>query len=504
MNGDVAASAASGGPQEPSRRKIQYVPLAREVETYGGHDLRDVTTALHQPRALREVKEWGTVDIEAVTLSIRSRLPLELSYGLTVLSMLSTTRQAHNPRVDQGYPLKQTPELLDELLDLLEETAFADQGDLGAMGEPVVSNRKLLDNVFEAESWSFAPLKAKRQKGFTPSSAHIVISLSNILRNMTATDDNAAYIVQQGRTIPLLLRLCGVSKTGTGEWQPSSPALSLAEVIGIRKDVLYILNYVAENIELPRDVEDTTPAIKLTVSRIINLLSSYLVDATEAVSPLATVRVPGMSAAMAARPPTLADVAIETLNRFGQLDGNRNVLSKTLSETDLWSLMESLVHRLPVSDADFQLLRGEFWLLHVERLLMGIYTIAFIASPKFKARAKKDRQLSVTSILSRIITKLSAIPPENRAAFSVATRRCIETLKVFDDAKDSFETRESVTVQTLAFGMGYGEGADTASERGNGLFGWKRDWALNLLVQPDICSDETMFKELESLARVEV
>jgi hypothetical protein len=82
--------------QQPSRRKIKYVPLAREVETFGGQDLKFIEAEkanLPQQQPLRDINEWGNVDTEALTMSICSRLSTELLYALTTFMLLSTMQK---------------------------------------------------------------------------------------------------------------------------------------------------------------------------------------------------------------------------------------------------------------------------------------------------------------------------------------------------------------------------------------------------------------------------
>ncbi|KAH8835206.1 hypothetical protein DL96DRAFT_1702213 [Flagelloscypha sp. PMI_526] len=478
------ATAAASAVQQPSRHKITYVPLAREVETVGGHNLQEIALAHQQPRPLRSSDDWGTLEIDALTLSLRSRLSIELSYALTALSMLSTTRVSET----RGFPLQKAHDLFDELLDLLEETAFPDgvpssSPDLDA---PIASNKQLIDQVFEQESRPFASLAPKdppRERTLTAQPRHIIVTISNCIRNFATSEENA------------MLK--------TGNWRSATPVLSLADVIGLRKDALYVLSYTVEYIQLSPQGQPATEEMMQLVSEAINILASYIVDPDESLAPFATIHTPEKPQPTSLRPPPLTDLSLETFNRLAHLDSNRAVLAKLVSQDRLWTLLQSIVRRMPVIDVDFRLLRQTEWLVFTERLLLCMYTIAFIAPPSFKKKAKMDRHLGVAGTLSRMITMFSA-SPESRATCAVAMRRAIETMKVFDDALDSFDTSKSVTVPTLSFGMGYGEGSNANVEWGVGIYATKRDWALGLLMQQDIFQDVDVFKELESLARVQV
>ena len=58
-------------------------------------------------------------------MSLRSRLPAEVSFSLATLSLLSTMR-GNTPQ--SGFPLNYADDLLEELLDYIEELAFDEDG----------------------------------------------------------------------------------------------------------------------------------------------------------------------------------------------------------------------------------------------------------------------------------------------------------------------------------------------------------------------------------------
>ena len=63
------------------RRQVEYIPLAREVDTYGGRDVHAIDaewTNQMSRRLLRDIHEWGIVDTEHLSMSLRSRLAIEL------------------------------------------------------------------------------------------------------------------------------------------------------------------------------------------------------------------------------------------------------------------------------------------------------------------------------------------------------------------------------------------------------------------------------------------
>ncbi|TFK30589.1 hypothetical protein FA15DRAFT_607990 [Coprinopsis marcescibilis] len=504
----AAASTPPRPRQQPSRRKIEYVPLAREVDTYGGRDLRIIETELNhgsQRRPLRELNDWGTVDIECLTMSIRSRLGPELSYALTTFALLSTMR-GQTP--GSGFPIFQCVDLLEEALDLVEDTAFEGPETTTATNDTsgIVTNHQLVTLILDTQSHPFASLEDRQgfkapEDGLQQRPAHYILAVLNVVRNLSTVPDNVEFLAKHVRLLDIFLRLCAVVQEN-GTVKPASPALSLNDLVLIRKDVLYTLSTLAGLTTL---AASNSPKMSIRITkRIFDLVASYLVDPTEAVQPSGTVQQAGMPVNSHTRPPTLADVALETFNRFSQPDHNRKLLVQAVSHPRLWGLFEALVHRLPISDADFQLIAREPWLSYVEKTIMAIYSLSFMAPPDLKQKMRNDRVLGFKSVMARLLHKfLVNNTHDGRMFFMVCSRRITETLKVLDDALDPFENPVDSAVPALSFGMGFADATDSGLEKGTGLLGAHRDSTWEMLMLREVQGDEIMFNELESLVRVE-
>ncbi|KAE9410945.1 hypothetical protein BT96DRAFT_983617 [Gymnopus androsaceus JB14] len=492
----------------PSRRKIEYRPLARDVDSYGGRDLKAIETEFLNStrRPLRELNEWGHIDIDALTLSIRSRLSTELSYALATLTLLSTMK---GQQPSSGFPISNCPDLLEEILDLVEDLAFGDVEDvhetINLEDDPrIVTNHDLVDIVYELGSQPFAGLEHRQGSkdvdvGPRQRPANLILTVTNIIRNLSVFTDNVPFLANQPRLLDLLLRICGISEKDSS-LNPTSAVLSTTDLLAVRKDVLYTLCQLAPAIHF---IEGTTPVS--TVRRIFYLIASYLVDPAEAISPVACVQLVGIPLSGSLKPPSsIADIALEVFTRICQADGTRLFFSKTVCRPSLWRLFHALVHRLPVAELDFALtLRSEPWMSYVEKLILALYSLAFIFTPEYKAKVKADRRLGFKSVMIRIIQKLFVqIHPDGRQTHTIVVRRVIETLKLIDDEEDSFDNTKGV-VTTLSFGMGYGEVGDNEAEKGTGLLGCYRDIGWDILLCREISNDEVMFPELESLLRVD-
>ncbi|KAI0322685.1 hypothetical protein OF83DRAFT_1167378 [Amylostereum chailletii] len=505
-NNGVADTASQ--PRSPQRRRVEYRPLVREIETAGGRDLHSIAEeyvrSAHRP--LRDLSEWGNVDIDALTMSVRSRISTELSYALSTFTLLSIMRGP----TGGGFPIGNCEELLEEVMDLVEEAAFeegADEWDPTG-DDDIITHKDVVDAIHEDGSTHFAGL-IKRQGMKAPELGHkqrpadIILTVTNIMRNLSIVPDNVEYLAHHDRLLKTSLRLCGLRRTKDGALQAVSPALSLRDVIAVRKDVLYLLISLGPATRLTQSLTHAaSPPAARTARRVFELVASILLDPSETHTPIMLMMQGGASAGQYIKPPQLIDAALEVFTRFGQPDVNRKVISEAVSQSWQRQLFSNLVRRLPLADADFQVTIREAWLSYVEKVILGLYTIAFLASPELKTVLKKDRSLGTSRLLLRLVKKFTTgAPADYRTFLGLCARRAIETLKVLDDGADAFDMSQSTGGPALSFGMGYGEQGEDRVEKGMGLLGgFQEDVVWGIMLQKDI--DEGTFRELESLARV--
>jgi SWI/SNF chromatin-remodeling complex subunit SWI1 len=281
---------------------------------------------------------------------------------------------------------------------------------------------------------------------------------------------------------------------------PASELLSLSDFLTIRKDILYTLSSISGLINLSRH----TSFHRLGL-RIFDLMASYLVDPTDAVSPLASVQIAGVVPSANLKPPALADVALEVFTRFSQSDSNRQVIANIVPSSSLWLLLTRLVHRLPIVDADFVLMQREYWLSFVEKIVMAIYSLVFLAPPDLKQKIRTDRTLAFKSVMLRMVHKAVMMPShDGRSSTTIVfAKRAVEAMKVLDSTEDVFQQSAEATMPILSFGMGFAEAGDIGLEKGTGILGGKGDVAWEMMMLRDVFQDERMFNELDSLVRVE-
>ncbi|THH11923.1 hypothetical protein EW145_g364 [Phellinidium pouzarii] len=510
----MSASVSSSG-RAKVRRLIEYVPLAKEVETAGGRDVNLIQSELlrlSRGHQLRDINEWGRVYVDALTMSIRSRISTELSYGLTTLILLSTMRSA---APDTGFLIGQCEELLDEVLDLLEELAFPNEAEVNSSTADTVliTNHQLVNFANDEISSPFAA-EGNRQGDYDPIEegpvqrrADLIRLILNILRNLSAVTDNQTFMAQHPVLVDLLLRTTGLRVSESEIPQASSKALSLPDLIVVRKDVLSTFVNLAGSVSLsPSSSSAQPPAVfEWRARRIVELVASYLVDPAEAVNPVAWLVYSGTPLTLHTRAPLLPDTALEVFTRVSQPDYNRKAISRAVPQQRLWLLFEALVYRMPTNDNDYKLVvREESWMSYLEKLILGLYSLAFLMPPELKKRVKEDRSLSFPKIMLCFVKRVMSgghAQGDLRLHFLFCARRSIETMKVIDDGIDSFDSSQP-SMPTLSFGVGYGEAGDKNVEKGTGLLGGYRDDVLwSVMLQREL--DEVMFTELESLSRIE-
>ncbi|GJJ09478.1 hypothetical protein Clacol_003701 [Clathrus columnatus] len=492
-------STTSASSTNRMRRKIEYVPYSREIETYGGRDLDIIELewnklSLRRPQRLLE--DWGTVDIEGLSMSLRSRLPIETTYALTILTILSTMR---GPGADQGFNLHQCDDLMLELLELLRDQALGDTEDTPDVPD-LSTHRELVDIVREQELTVFPHLSHDRSGYLNTNSfrRQIIYSILNLLRNFSLIADNQRFMGQHPEVLNLLLRISCFVVTNNSHIRPTSHVLTLPDLVKVRKEVLAIVANFAPYIVLsmhPSHVQE----------RLFALLASFIMDPCELCSPAAVVMQSGALSAASVRPPPTVDLALDAFSKVSQPDQNREEICKRIDSTWFWSLFTSLVHRLPVSSEDFAITMRmhEVWLSYLEKVVMSIYSLCFLATPQLKIKIKTDRTLGFVKVVLRMVKRFVSIQhPEMRQYFIVSSRRAVEALKLVDDEKDVFESPQT-TGPVFAFGMGFGESDTKQMESGTGLLaGFQDDVAWSIMLLPHV--DDVMFAELESLCRISI
>lgn len=302
--------------------------------------------------------------------------------------------------------------------------------------------------------------------------AGISLCVINILRNFSMMPDNVDYMTGQQRLLDLLAKLCrsddeiesypafdeesedgigldeegpqgqGVVSSRKAKKARRSTIFTRAEILRVRKDVLVtVANLSGERLQLQGRSDET-------VVSLFDLLSSFIYDAgaleesectPEQSHPFQAMQQAhlGSLSRGVRRIPHYADVALDAFSRLALPDSNREIIAHAVNLGKLAQLGTELVRLLPVTEADFQLLKTEPRLAYVERIAMGLYNLAFLAPPRVKARLRAAPGFA--GIVFRIVKRLMrAVPDFNRNPFGVLCRRLIEALRLISDGADLF------------------------------------------------------------------
>ncbi|GAA6053456.1 hypothetical protein JCM3770_005174 [Rhodotorula araucariae] len=464
----AAAAVSPAKPAEPvvpprrKRRRIEYAPLARPLDTHGGHDLALVEAIHHRLdklRPRRTVRDLGTVDVHGLVMGLRSRLASEVSFALNALATIAMASQQDLQTLRVAFRLRENPELVEELLDLLEETAFGVDGEGEVEDEaeklpqrrgatPAPNTYRALFRLVEDEASALAPppsppppLDPLEDGGSSLRPAETVLAVANLVRTFAFDPDNAHFLRQDGRAAALLVRAASlplkrarVPGASASRWPVRVTA---ADSMALKKAALETLAAFGTSVQL-----DAWPTA--TAQKTLDLLLFFIREPHSHREPWAfdLSNTPGMAARLAqvhayapqsnSIPPYL-DLGLSTFARVVLPDANRSVVARLLDGDELHALFDALVRLLPVAEADFQLLTFEVGIVHVHNAIMTLYNLAFLAPAGVKARLRADPK--VVKSLLRVVRRLAGTLSLSHDAeiWQGIADRCIAILRLLDD-----------------------------------------------------------------------
>jgi hypothetical protein len=404
-------------------------------------------------RPTHSAAELGPIDMEAILMGLRSRLPGELSYALTVLSMLSMPQ--HDDRVTQ-LPIQPMLDVYLELIELIGESA------LGEGGVDAWLRDKEKAEVAEATSRRASPVRDDHprmsyadlerlgrdtdlsvddedtSKDQTGGATDIVLAGLNIIRNFSYHHENAA-VMASPELANLLAAVTDISlgrlPGATSDHQP----YSILELARVRREAVSIMTNLANHFDLRRVKAPTTLAI-------FRLVTSFLISGWETLR----LRESGYGPTISIREvPPLAvlsiDRALEAFSRLALADHNREVLGGMVPTDELVELFASLVKLLPISTRDKEaMLSVEDYLGRVELGVMSVYSLAFLAPTA--ARAGMRATPGAMAVLTRLVCELSPRAPVlKQSPFGILVRRVAETLGVLNGTMTPSGNAESMS-----------------------------------------------------------
>ncbi|ORX36755.1 hypothetical protein BD324DRAFT_627060 [Kockovaella imperatae] len=463
-------TSAPGAPSR-TRYKVAYTPLHHPSPNLGGWDDRAVSsgfTRFNPLRPARSIHELGVIDMEAVLMGLRSRIPRELGYALTVLSMLS---MAHPEDHIGGLHLQRLHELFFDLMEFVESSVFGEEGYDAWIKrqepcDPVtLANLEQLSRNFD---FSIRDLGGSARQEISGGLTDHALCALNILRNLSMFELNHIQMASEPAFCTLLSRIVDPRLA-----RPSGPPIpdqpfSLLEFARVRRDCVVILTNVGRHIMLRRVPFDHVHAI-------FRLISSHLVSGFEITSREGLYGPPE-------RPPPIfltLHNAMEALNKLTEQDQNREVLGK-IPESELVELFDGLIKMFPLTRrADEAMHTTEHALGYTESLAMALYSLTFM-SPLSARKAMRNIPGAVGIIKRLIFDSIHRRPEDFRQnPFAVLTRRLCEVLGVLNGT--ATPAGES-GLESVGFSAGAGDGK-----------GWR--WASGVIDKGWMSGDEERIVE---------
>lgn len=501
-----------------ARYKVEYRPLHLPQKHLAGWDDRAVTSTFPKNNIghpARSIHELGIVDMEAVLMGLRSRIPRELGYCLTVLSMLSMGSPEENI---PGLPLTAITEIYVELLELLSEAAFGEDG-YEAWSTTAPTQSHLNDMSFgELEQigrdFDFG---LDERKDTTGGQTDIVLTCLNLLRNLSILPENCQLMSGHPEVFELLAnlsdgRLCrlpaSIRPTTATEDEhdrdssiSSKPKIhhqpfSIYELARVRRDVITILSNLGSSIELSK----SSPK---SIQQVVKVVSSFLSSGWSMQSAKESLygSHPNPHHQPSPSPMSQHSVnrAVEAFCKLSWSDANREVLSK-LPESQLVTIFESMLKLLPVQRRHFELLYStEEYLGQTECLALSLYSLAFLAP--LPTRTSLRNIPGGISVMTRIIFDLSRKGIDFRSnPYAVLVRRLAETLGILNGT-NGLESENSLS--GMSFGAGVAVGTGTGSGNGGNKVvqrGWLAEHEERVMESMGIRGiDVPAFVELDNL-----
>ncbi len=229
-----------------------YRPRKRVLDTHGGYDMLAMAKIGSELAALKPYPTFhdlGTVDIQAISLSIQSSLPAEMANALNILVMVAGDRR-------WGLPLTHCGDLLDALTDCMSTATdeLMKHQNLEACGpaKPLTSYRDLV---------RYAKISTRRNRigiemGGTSFGSHLalerILAILTILRNLSFTDINQNVIASvNGFSILLskIIRVFLVSSDASG----ASDVIDAGRRLDVAKDLITLLSHIAQAVKIENE-----------------------------------------------------------------------------------------------------------------------------------------------------------------------------------------------------------------------------------------------------------
>ncbi|SAM02930.1 hypothetical protein [Absidia glauca] len=382
---------SSSSPTTPSL--VTYIPKTRQVESYGGVDLKYFEKYEIRP-AIPTIEELGIIDIAALTLSLKSGIKMEMTHALNTLTTL--TSLDHRPLL-----LVHCEDLLDTLIDHLQAAMFPPSSS-SPPPTPLddIPQQQTYADLFELsllEMKSLIPTLEPTSSDLWLSSRDLRLCLFNILRNLSFVEENIAFLANNPRLSRLLVNIIQLTRThGTN-------SLRCMDILEFRKCILIIyanISLALTNVAHHHHDDDGEEA----VDAIVSLIHDFIVHGTDTY---------------------YAMVAMEAWNKFSVHDQHRRRLSVSAPGTiqTIWTSLINVIRRqFYMVEMGMLVGMSNTQLGILELVVMGLYNVVALSDLVFcEQLIYADRGMAMT--LLRICLTLAEA---NNPHFRVMAQRAME------------------------------------------------------------------------------
>lgn len=478
----------AAAPARRKRRRIEYRPYSKVPEAFGGIEQADqVLLAAERARQPRQLGDLGLIDIHSLTMSLRCRIASEVAYALNALALIALQMSGDAPNTPGvQFLLEKCPELLEELLDLLEETAFGyDDGSrspsrndgVGTASSPADGAHASLDEDLRSYRRLFRRVEAEMSDLVRPSDDQAtavdspdefgnslrpgptIVAVCNLLRNLTVSERNLRFAAQEPRVAEILIRVASLPMRSSGTSSATSVEsrypvrLSAADLLVVRKNAIEILSHIGLDVAL----DSYPPAI---AAGAVDLVLFFLRDADYHKDPFSFAvcpslpslnRIPQPHAKLGAQSPTVLPyfgLGLATCARLFLLDGNRSAISHLIEPDELFEIFVSLVALLPIAEKDFQVMTFEMGLLYMHSVVVSLYNLATLSPPSVKARLQ--RHPKITRAFLRMVRRLAGtqVAYSDEDIYQQIAHRALAILQLLDGGGDGRGGSSSEKVAT--------------------------------------------------------
>lgn len=250
----TSSSAAPVDSAEP----VAYQPIKKPIDPMLGYPLNVAATYRLDESLLRlqmpSIVDLGTVNIQALCMSLQSTLEKEITYAMNVLLILTNDQK-------WMFPLSECQDVVDALIDVATQCldnllSVLPNEDLMEIADKRPSYRQLLYNCcveisqFSREDFSNSLSENKTKDSINAIDVHNseqnLLAVFVIFRNLSHFEANQNVLVQNPDFFPLLIRV-----VKSLNFHATSLLRSSRNTLDLHKDVLIVLCQLSQNFILP-------------------------------------------------------------------------------------------------------------------------------------------------------------------------------------------------------------------------------------------------------------